>query len=33
VRIANDPLTGSALAVWTQEDGNGLKSILGNHFK
>jgi hypothetical protein len=33
VRIANDPLTGSALAVWTQEDGSGLRSILGNHFK
>lgn len=33
VRIANDPLTGSALAVWTQEDGAGLKSIVGNHFK
>ncbi len=33
VRIANDPLTGRTLAVWTQEDGSGLKSILGNHFK
>jgi hypothetical protein len=33
VRIAKNPLNGNALAVWTQEDGNGLRSILGNHFK
>ncbi|WP_372662419.1 hypothetical protein, partial [Hydrogenophaga sp.] len=33
VRVANNPSTGSALAVWTQEDTGGLRSILGNHFK
>lgn len=33
VRIASNPSTGSALAVWTQEDAGGLRSILGNHFK
>lgn len=32
-RIANNPSTGSALAVWAQEDAGGLRSILGNHFK
>lgn len=33
VRIASNPSTGSALAVWAQDDGTGLLSILGNHFK
>jgi hypothetical protein len=33
VRIAKNPSNGNALAVWTQEDGNGLQSILGSHFK
>ncbi len=33
VSIAKNPLNGNTLAVWTQRDGNGLRSILGNHFK
>jgi hypothetical protein len=33
VRIAKNPLNGNALAVWTQEDGNSLRSIMSNHFK
>lgn len=33
VRIAKNALNGNALAVWTQEDSNGLRSIMSNHFK
>jgi hypothetical protein len=33
VRIAKNPLNGNALAVWTQQDGNSLRSIMSNHFK